>query len=340
MSTSDRPYLICGLGSIGRRHLRNLKALGLTNLVLYRTGKSTLPEEELEGLPVEFDLDAALEKWQPTAAIIANPTSLHLPTALHAAKAGCHLLLEKPISDSLDGVAELKEVVKDKHLQVLVGFQFRFHPGLQTVRQLLGEGRIGQVLSARVHWGEYLPGWHPWEDYRQSYSARTDLGGGVILTLCHPFDYLRWFFGEVTGVTSVIGRSDHLDLDVESRVDAILGFENGPTVSVHLNYDQRPPRHDLEVIGSHGTLRWDNGSGAVRLWSDTDQSWVEYPAPEGFERNQLFMAEMEHFVDLVNGQGPSRCSLEDGVKALQIALAVRTAGRSGHELAIDSHTGL
>jgi predicted dehydrogenase len=339
MNSSDRPYLICGLGSIGRRHLRNLQALGHTNVVLYRTGKSTLPDDELQGLPVADNLEAALDQWQPSAAVIANPTSLHLQTALRAARSGCHLLLEKPISDSLDGVPELMEVVAEKQIQVLVGFQFRFHPGLQTVHQLLNDGLIGRPLSARVHWGEYLPGWHPWEDYRESYSARADLGGGVILTLSHPFDYLRWIFGEVAGVTAVIGQADHLELEVESRVEAILAFETGPMVSVHLNYDQRPPRHNLEIVGSQGTLRWDNASGAARLWTDSTESWIEYPPPQGFERNQLFMSEMEHFLNLVEGRESSKCSLEDGVKALQIALAVREAGHSGHEIAIDSHTG-
>jgi predicted dehydrogenase len=340
MNASDRPYLICGLGSIGRRHLRNLQALGQTNLVLYRTGKSTLPEEELDGLPVEFDLEEALEKWQPAAAIVANPTSLHLPTAILAARAGCHLLLEKPISDSLDGVPALVDLVAENQLQVLVGFQFRFHPGLQTVRQLLSEDQIGQILSARVHWGEYLPGWHPWEDYRKSYSARADLGGGVILTLCHPYDYLRWFFGEASSVMAVIGRDDPLELEVESHVESILNFEHGPMVSVHLNYDQRPPRHDLEIVGSQGTLRWDNDSGAVRLWTASTESWVEFPPPQGFERNHLFMSEMEHFVSLVNGKGPSRCSLDDGVRALQIALAVREAGQNGRAIAIEPHAAL
>jgi predicted dehydrogenase len=335
MNSDKRPFLICGLGSIGRRHLHNLQSLGHSNIVLFRTGKSTLPENELEGLPVEFDLEEALDKWRPAAAIIANPTSLHLEAAIPAAKAGCHLLLEKPISNSMDGVAELVDLVERNQLNVLVGFQFRFHPGLQAVKEILDQGQIGQPLSARVHWGEYLPGWHPWEDYRKSYSARRDLGGGVILTLCHPFDYLRWLFGDVAELTAVLGEGEYLELDVESQVDSILCFEGGPLVSVHLNYDQRPPRHDLEIVGSQGTLRWDNGTGGVRIWNVSQEQWIEHPAPEGFERNDLFMAEMRHFVELVQGQGQSKCSLEDGVRALQIALAVREAGQSGRRVELD-----
>jgi predicted dehydrogenase len=142
-------------------------------------------------------------------------------------------------------------------------------------------------------------------------------------------------FGDVGSLSAEISQGDNLEIEVESRVEAILNFVNGPTVSVHLNYDQRPARHDLEIVGSEGTLRWDNASGAAYLWTAEQQDWKEYPAPEDFERNHLFMSEMEHFMELVDHQGQSVCSLEDGVRALQIALAVMKAGKSGNRISID-----
>jgi predicted dehydrogenase len=96
---------------------------------------------------------------------------------------------------------------------------------------------IGRPISARSHWGEYLPAWHPWEDYRDSYSARADLGGGVVLTLCHPFDYLRWFFSEIESLSAETARSDALGLNVEDFAEAILAFKDGPYASVHLDYN-------------------------------------------------------------------------------------------------------
>jgi len=172
-------FLIAGLGSIGRRHLRNLIALGENDVLLYRTHSSTLPDKDLGNFPVESSLDAALTQ-KPTAVIVSNPTSLHLDIAIPAAEAGCHLFLEKPISHSLHRVPEFKYLVEQQKVQVFTGFQFRFHPGLIAIKRLLSEGVIGQPLSVRAHWGEYLPNWHPWEDYRHSYSARPDLGGGML----------------------------------------------------------------------------------------------------------------------------------------------------------------
>ena len=135
-------FLIVGLGSIGRRHLRHLVALGQTDITLCRTGRSTLPDDDLAGYPVETDLDVAISH-KPDAIIVSNPTSLHLETALLAANAGCHILLEKPIAHSLEGVADLQAAVKENVVRVLVGFQFRYHPGLQKMKKLIESGEVG-----------------------------------------------------------------------------------------------------------------------------------------------------------------------------------------------------
>jgi predicted dehydrogenase len=327
--------LICGLGSVGRRHLRNLVALGQQDIVLYRTGKANLPDEDVADWPASDSLDQALERWAPDAAVVANPTSLHLATSLTVAEAGCHVLLEKPVADRLDGLDRLAASLDAHDRQALVGFQFRFHPGLQVAREVIESGALGTAISARAVWGEYLPDWHPWEDYRQSYSARADLGGGVLLTLCHPFDYLRWLFGEAGSVTAVTRCSQSLKLDVEDSADVLIRFQSGAAAAVHLDYHQRPAEHSLTVVGSRGTLRWDNTTGETRWWRDEAPSWRVQPAPDGFERNTMFMEEMRHFVDVVEGRAQPACGLDDGVQALRIALAARASSESGQRVDLD-----
>jgi predicted dehydrogenase len=326
--------LICGLGSIGRRHLRNLKALGRDDVVLLRTGKSTLPEDELEGLPVESELDQALVRWRPEAVVVSNPTALHLEVAIPSAEAGCHLLIEKPVSHTMEGIEDLREALKRGGGQVLVGFQFRFHPGLKAVKRLLEEGAIGRVISARAHWGEYLPDWHPWEDYRISYAAQNDLGGGVVLTLCHPFDYLLWLVGEVASVSAEIGNLGALELEVEDTAEVLLSFKEGVLGSVHLDYNQRPASHWLEIVGTEGTIRWDNAHGTVRCWSSVSDQWREKPVPNEFERNDMFLDEMRHFLDILDGKATPLCSLEDGIRVLEIVLAARESALSGCRVSI------
>lgn len=315
-------FMIAGLGSIGRRHLRNLRALGESDILLYRTHLSTLPDEELDGLPISTDLEAALA-WQPDAAIISNPTAAHLSTALPAARVGCHLLLEKPISHTLEGTDDLIRIMQTHGKQALVGFQFRFHPVLMQVKALLNSGELGRPLSVHAHWGEYLPGWHPWEDYRNGYAARSDLGGGVVLTLCHPFDYLRWLIGDVTALSATIANTSDLDLGVEDQAEVTLNFANGCLGTVHLDYYQRPASHWFEIVTTDGIIRWDNSDGAAEIILAERGMREHLVPPAGFERNHLYLAEMKHFLALVHGNETApRCTLEDGKQALIIALGV------------------
>jgi predicted dehydrogenase len=333
-------FLIAGLGSIGRRHFRNLIALGEKDILLLRTRKATLPDDELAGYPVETDLKESLEKHHPDAVIVANPTSMHLDVAIPAAEAGCHILLEKPVSHSLEGLDILQQAAQKSGSKILVGFQFRYHPTLNKARELIQTGALGKVLTVHAHWGEYLPQWHPWEDYRQSYASRADLGGGVIVTLTHPLDYLHYLLGDIDSLWSFNGHISPLEVDVEDVAEIGLKFASGAVGGVHINYFQRPPVHRLEIVGMRGTLRWDNADAILhfqRMPASFGSFSDQPPAPEietflppdGFERNQLFLAQTRHFIEIVRGASEPVCTLEDGIMALRLAQAAYASQRSG-----------
>lgn len=338
-------FLIVGLGSIGRRHFRNLIALGEKDIVLLRNHRATLPDDELAGYPVETDLTEALKKHRPDAVIVANPTSLHLDVAIPAVRAGCHILLEKPVSHSLERSDILQETAGKSGSRILVGFQFRYHPTLNKARELVQAGVIGKVLTAHAHWGEYLPNWHPWEDYRQSYAARADLGGGVIVTLTHALDYLQFILGDVKSLWSFNGHISPLEIDVEDCAEIGLKFSEGAVGGLHLNYFQRPPVHRLEIVGSGGTLRWDNADSVLHLFkmpAEFGSYSTNPPAPvletfsppDGFERNQLFIAQTRHFIDVVREGIRPICNLDDGIKALQLALAAYESQKTGKQISV------
>jgi predicted dehydrogenase len=338
-------FLIAGLGSIGRRHFRNLIALGEKDIVLLRTRKATLSDDELAGYPVETDLGEALRTHRPDAVVVANPTSMHLDVAIPAAEAGCHILLEKPVSHSLERLDILQKTAEKSGSKILVGFQFRYHPTLNKARALIQANTLGQILTVHAHWGEYLPQWHPWEDYRQSYAARAELGGGVIITLTHPLDYLRYLFGEVESLWSFSGHISPLELDVEDVAEIGLKFSNGAVGGVHVNYFQRPPVHRLEIVGTDGTLSWDNADGILHLYkmpapfgsfSDNPPAPVieTFSPTEGFERNQLFVAQTRHFIEILRGVVEPVCRLEDGVMALRLASAAYESQKTGRKVKV------
>ena len=323
--------MIAGLGSIGRRHLRHLTALGVSDILLYRTHRSTLPDEDLAGFPVETDLEAALAH-RPDAVIVSNPTALHLEVAVPAAQQGCHILLEKPVSHSLEGLEALRNAAQKSGARILVGFQFRYHPGLRKIAEIIDSQSIGQPVSFSAHWGEYLPGWHPWEDYRIGYSARKDLGGGVILTLTHPLDYLHWLLGPVQELWSYAGQLSELELEVVDTAVIGLKFANQAVGSLQLNYVQRPPRHQLEIVCTQGTIQWDQDGKGLQVYDAQEQAWQLYPLPDGFERDVLFRQQMRHFLQVVEGLADPFCTLDDGIMALEMALAAHRSAETSQSV--------
>lgn len=327
-------FVIAGYGSVGRRHMRNLLALGENDIVLFRSGKSTLPAEESAQYPTETDLMRVFDH-KPEAVVVSNPTALHLDVAIPAAEAGCHILLEKPVSHSLDRVDELTDVAGRTGARVCVGFQYRFHPGLQKVRDWIEQGALGRALAARAHYADYLPGWHPWEDYRDSYSARSELGGGVILTLCHPLDYLRWLFGETTSVWALAGRLGGLGIDVDDSAEIGLRFANGVMAGVHLDFIQQPSTHTLEIIGTRASIHWDQSDGIAHLMPWADKPGEEQHSQAGIDRNDMFLAEMKHFIQVCRGEVDPICSLADGVASLRLTVAAEGAARQNSLVSLE-----
>ena len=325
--------MIIGLGSIGKWHLRNLSALGIENITVLRRKKQLPTDDDLPQFEIETDLSQALRK-KPTAVIIASPTALHIEQAIVAAEAGCHILMEKPISHSINRVNDLLKIVKQQGIIFQTAFQFRFHPVFQQIKKQIDNGAIGKIISAHVHWGEYLPLWHPWEDYRQGYSARQDLGGGVVLTLCHPFDYSLWLAGEIESVSAIVDKLSDLEIDTDDTAMITMRFKSGAIGSIYLDYCERPSKHCLTIIGQQGKITWDNSDGIAYIFSGESQNGQKLEPPSGFERNTMFINELAHFIDCIKDNQQPVCTLEDGIRALEIAMAARKSSIERKEIAL------
>jgi len=154
----------------------------------------------------------------------------------------------------------------------------------------------------------------------------------VVNTLCHPLDYVRWLMGEVSSLSAQTGQVSGLELDVEDMAEIVLTLTNGAIGSIHLDYFQRPPQHSLTIYLEQGQIQWNNTSGAVQVYHVSSQAWEEITPPAGFERNDLFLEEMRHFLSLMRGETQSRCSLEDGIHILNLVEAVHESNRLGKRL--------
>ncbi|RJQ32479.1 gfo/Idh/MocA family oxidoreductase [Candidatus Parcubacteria bacterium] len=322
-------FLICGLGSIGKRHLENLEKLGVKceDILIYRTGKGTknfgdkVLSEHGGKHPVFYSIDDAL-KEKPTAAIITNPTSLHIPMAITAAQAGCHIFLEKPISHSLEKVDDLKKITERKRLKVFVAYQLRFHPLFKQIQKWLNEERIGKVLCVHMEMAERLTDWHPWEDYRASYASREDLGGGVVLTQSHELDMLYSLFGKSEWIFATGGKLSNLDIEVEDMAKSIMQFPNGVIASLHVDYFKKPPSRFIEITGAKGRIRWDYFKKEAKIIPmEGNEEIINEPA--GYERNMMYIEIMSHFLKALSGKAEELVDLEQGKTVLEMALRTK-----------------
>ena len=261
--------LIVGLGSIGRRHLR-LAREQFPNATI-KVLRHSISHELCEEADGSFSTLVEAIAFQPQLAVIAGPATFHLDTALPLAEAGVNLLVEKPISASISGVAQLIKAVEKQGSTLLTGYNLRFLPSLQFFRAKLDDGLIGKFLSVRCEMGQYLPSWRPDSNYRTGVSARAELGGGVLLELSHELDFLRWIFGEIEWIKATLSRQSALDIDVEDAAHLTLGFApdaGGCQLigSVNLDFFRHDTTRLCTVIGEKGSLQWNGITGEVMFY--------------------------------------------------------------------------
>jgi predicted dehydrogenase len=185
-------------------------------------------------------------------------------------------------------------------------------------------------VSARAEVGEYLPEWHPWEDYRQSYSAQRTLGGGAVLTFSHELDSVCWLFGAPQRVTAIAAHASSLEMDAEDVAEIVLQFPGGPIASVHVDFVRRPQSRTLEVVGEEGVLRWEPNDNRVRRFVPAAGRWVVEEGDSGFARNNMYVEELEQFIQSVRGE-VERPSIdgEQGAAILALALAALSSSAEG-----------
>ena len=312
--------LICGVGSIGERHLNNLLKLGYDDIILYRKR-----DMELRTIKNTFQVFKTLEsalREKPDICFICNPTHLHIPTALKCADAGCHLFIEKPLGNSLKDINQLNRILKKKNKKAMVGYMSRFHPCLIKGKEWIEDGRIGKVVFARTQWGEYLPDWHPWEDYRESYAAKKSMGGGPALTLSHEIDTMLWYFGKVKSVIKNSNYNSDLEISCEHSCDIIANFNNGVTANIHLDYIQKPPVRNMEIVGTKGRIYFDYYKNEISIIPSLNKKLsTNKKLNYRFERNSLFIDELKHFFHCVKNGNDPQSDISSAMEVVKIALS-------------------
>ena len=321
--------LVAGCGSIGRRHIRNLHRLGVDEVLAWDTDPERLREtaDESAAQPVE-SYDAGLAAT-PRAVLVCTPPHLHVQASTAAVRAGAHVLIEKPLSNTLEGVDELLNLTARRGLVTMAGYNLRFHAGLRKVKDLLESGIAGRVLTVRAEYGQYLPTWRPERDYREGYITRASTGGGIILDSSHELDYVAWLGGQIESVYAVAERLSDLDMETEDVALMVLRLEGGVLGEIHVDCVQRGYSRECKVVGTEGSITWVFGEG-VRLVRPDGEEFFEI-APEA---NEMYLEELKHFLACLDG---SAVPPVDGVAArrvLELALAAKESARRSAEVRV------
>ncbi len=322
-------FAIVGLGNIGCRHLRILRELRPDiNIIVLRTGKGDYREEEQLADKIVFSLDEMI-KSDIQAAIISTPASFHVDQALVFAKAGIHMLVEKPLSNKLDNLDELRDLIKKNEIITLVGYVLRHSPGANKFKELFDKNIIGRAVHAKVECGSYLPDWRPGRNYKKTVSAKKDLGGGVLLELSHELDYIRWIFGEIKNIYAQIDNSCTLDIGVEDSVNLIIKTETNLSISVHLDFNSRFPTRQCIVHGTKGFLKWDLLEQKVSwhlVGGEINNDFFS------LENDYIYQLQLQHFLDCIeNGMSPL-VTFEDGLAALRVVESAKKSNNFGKQI--------
>ena len=311
--------------------MRNLLSMGVDpkKIAAFDPRSDRLEEVRALGISKVYGTyEAALDADNYDAALICSPTNLHIKQGIELAKRGIHILMEKPLAHNLDGIEEFKSLVQKNNIVVLMAYIFRFSPLTDKVKELITSNAIGKVLFVRGEFSEYLPDWHPYEDYRSFYMAEKSQGGGSILDQCHIMDLIHYLFGGFETVFAQNGNLSNLEVNSDDFSQLSIKLKNGVIASVHTDMFGRDHKKELEIKGELGNIYWNSTDNIVTHYDAQTKARLVYKKfPTDFNLN--YITEMLHFNACCRGDEEPRASLQDGIETMDLILASYKSVASG-----------
>jgi predicted dehydrogenase len=331
-------FLIVGLGSMGKRRIRNLQYLKAGEIVGYDPRADRRQEaEECYGIQTLSDFDDAMST-DPDALIISTPPDLHMQYARIASQHDRHFFTEASVID--DSMDEVIGLCDGKNIVAAPSCTMRFHPSIRVIKDLVSSGTIGHILAFTYHSGQYLPDWHPWEDYRSFYVAKRETGACREIV---PFElvWLTWVLGELEAVSCFRGKLSTLDVDIDDVYQVLLRFKQGTLGHMLVDVISRVPYRTCRFISEHGVIEWVWSDERVRVFKADEGKWSEYREPEGITEEgyihaeNMYIEEMKCFVQAVQGEVEYPYSFAEDKRILDLLYAAEKSS----ERQIHVHVG-
>jgi len=317
--------LVVNYGSIGKRHTRNVKSLG-HDVVLLRHSKEN-PNNE--GLKEYYSFEDAVKNEEFSGAIVCSPTSNHFNDVQQLVKHNIPFLLEKPPTAELDTTLQMEKLLKDNNfVKYDVAFNLRQYPALQYIKEFLPN--LGKIYSAHIYTGYFLPYWRKNIDYRESSSAKKELGGGVHIELVHEIDYTLWFFGCPEKVFGYVNKISNLEISTEDICSAIFKYKDGSIVELHLDYLSHKYLRGCRIIAENGTLEWDMNTGKVFYVEENTKPPKEiFSIDENYDLNETYIKELKNFFGIINDEKKSNVTMSQAAEVMKALEAIKKSSKEG-----------
>ena len=319
-SFSNLHGVVVGLGSIGNRHLNNCLSLGIDQLTVVRRPESNSHFEAAEGVQTVHSLADALAR-KPDFVIVCNPSHLHAETAIQCLEANTHVLIEKPLGREFGSAEQqLAKIAKQSDRICAMAYCMRYHLAYQAAYQCIRDNQIGRCLYAKAWFEGYLPDWHPWEDYKQSYAGLKEQGGGVLRTLDHEMDFLNWVLGPAESATGFAINTNGIGIEADDLAMYQLRHPTGAHSQVTTAFCRKPQSRGFEFVGSKGVLSFRMEQGKLlKITHDTDGT-TEIVDVANYDINQMYVELVKEFLESVQQGRPSSSlpTLEHGINCLKV----------------------
>ena len=292
--------VIVGLGSIGNRHLNNCLELGVGQMSVVRRPNSNSQFSPPEGVWVAHSVAEALES-NPDFAIVCNPSHLHATTAIQFLEGNCHVLIEKPLGKTI-GPDEQKliDLSAQSDRVIAMAYCMRFHPIYARAKELVQSNAIGRCLYAKAWFEGYLPDWHPWEDYKQSYAALTEQGGGVLRTLDHEMDFLNWVLGPADSATGKAINTNGIEIEADDLAIYIMNHPRGVHSQVTTSFCRKPQSRGFEFVGEQGVISFRHEEGTLYLSPHSEPSLVPDCTAQEDDIPEMYVKMLSEFLTLLS----------------------------------------
>lgn len=311
--------IILGAGSIGKRHASNLKSFDIEVIFIRRKIEPSLDLELGVKSITWTDFNSSKTKYD--YGFICTPTNQHIDDLFKIDKRVDRIFLEKPLCSSVTEInSNLNSINPSK---VFIGFMLREHPAIVKLHNLVFENK-NSVVGGTFHFGSFMPSWHPYEDYKQSYAARKEMGGGVVRTISHEIDLAYWFFGKPKSVFASYNKESILKIGAEERASILLIYSSF-SININLNYLERYYNRFINIYLEHSRFFWDWNKNKVIEDSNTGK--VQHAHVENFETNQLYIDELDFF--LSNSTFPNECNLNHAIAIQKLIDKIEESNKTG-----------